>query len=488
LARLQLTALAFEFVPPDAPSPEAVVPEGQSTKAIEERHRKERRTTQEMQAQPDHKPASAEVQRRAKRGIGHAALRLAGSLNILNRILNHFIGTKEGGRRWMSSPVSAGMTLLLPAAVVGLVVMLWLSGTGETEFELCVQEAQNRAELARGIANNDSLTVIDAWQLTLEKINECEKFRIGDPGMDALRREAQIEIDGRNQIKRRESRVIASFPQAILTKIVIQGQTLYVLDSANGQVYQVTLADDGLSSIQSAPISEMRRGGTASGIAVGNIFDISYNANDNTIVALDEGGVLITCQPRFLQCQGERLLGTENWATPIAMTTWSGRLYILDPGIGEGQIWRYESSGGAYRNAPGEVFGGNRPPLRLAVDVDIDGRGNIYTITSEGNIQKWFSGEAQTFQYAAFPEGQTLTSADSMFLDDTVTSQSVYIVSQPRHMIYETSLIGTFENSFTIFQDNLFQLIEAVVVGQGSGGREIIYAVSGNTIFAFEKG
>ncbi len=43
--------------------------------------------------------------------------------------------------------------------------------------------------------------------------------------------------------------VIYSFPNAQLSQVVLQGEDMYVLDSANQQVYRITLTTDGMGAV-----------------------------------------------------------------------------------------------------------------------------------------------------------------------------------------------------------------------------------------------
>lgn len=498
LARLQAALMLVEFVPPGAPS-SPIIPEGHSTTEVAARLRgstgntSDTQTTQEASRQkPPRRKSGEKVRRRVKRGAGRVALVVSDILRLLEKITGAFRitrrapaqdGTKRSG--WIASPVGTGMVFLLPVAVVALVVLLWISNTGESEFEVCMQEVRSRVELARSpsVVNNDRRTILDAWNVTLGKVDECIALRPTDPELAAIQAEGLRILDNLNQISRRETRVIDTLPGATLTRIVAQGQNLYVFDEANGQVYQITLSSDGLSRTRlGVPIPAMRTGGRAGGIPVGQIFDIAYNEDANMIVAIDRDGVLVECSPQFLQCTGQRLL-KDDWVNPVAFTTWNRRIYVLDTGVGDGQIWRYEPSGGSYSIAPTEYFSGSSMPvLRTGIDFDIDDNGNVYVLLAEGIILKYRGGGPQAFAFSTFPNGDSIVGPVSMYLDDRPTAQNIYIADRYRRAIYETSLVGRFRNSFHVYDQALFDLLSGVAVMPGVAGEELLYAVSGNAV------
>lgn len=502
LARLQLTLMAVEFVPPDAPSP-LPIPEGESTVEIAERARVEAakvRKTDEMLAagkRPPRKDRSAEtsqeIQRRAKRGIGKAALHLATGFGVLNKILDHFFApAPEGEKRWLSSPLGASSVILVPVAVAILVVVLWISRTGESEYELCIAEAQSRADNARSLVNNERQTQIDAWNITLAKVDECTAMRPDDPAMGEIRREGRAIIDRLNNITRLDARVIEAIAQAQLTNVVVQGQAVYVLDSANGYVYQILLSSDGLERTRRATALPARTGGTIGGIEFGEIVDIAYNYSDSVLVVVDRNGAVAECLQQFNQCTAQRLVEWERWSNPVAMTIWQNRIYILDNAAGRGQIWRYDKVSGNYADAPVEYFGGpesSRPTLTNAIDLQIDNDGEVYVLYNDGSVNRWRSAQALQFGFSDFPPGQELTSANAMFVDDSAISQRLYLVSRANRTIYSTSLVGTYVDSYTIFDESNFDLLSAIaVVSGGQSGTNLIYAVSGNTVFVMQRG
>ncbi len=224
---------------------------------------------------------------------------------------------------------------------------------------------------------------------------------------------------------------------------------------------------------------------------MGEIFDIDYSPSADRIIALADNGVMVQCEIRFLDCRAERLSGIEQWQRPVAFTIWgnNGNLYILDAEAQNGQIWRYAPSGGSFSALPPQEYfsGAGRANLRAPVDLQIDSNGNVYILQADGAISKHRGSEQINFGYTSFPESQRLAAATSFFLDDTVTAQSIYVVSPNTRTIFETSLIGNFRGSFRTSDENLFTLVSHVAVVTNQNRQEIMYAVSGNTVFALIK-
>jgi hypothetical protein len=496
LVSTHISLLAVELVPPELPTP-LLAREGESTKVLMSGNAPAPSKTEPSTPTVEESTgsrlseATEEARIRARRGSGKAASRVAKGLDVVSKKIEQTQATEEGKRGWLSAPGANAIILLIPIAIVVLVVLMWLGGTGESEFELCVKDTLNTAGMARSISSSDVNGTLAAWNAVLLSVQRCNEIRPGDLQLAALTREGQVIIDRLYQIERREMTPIEAFPNAALTRIVQRGQDLYVLDDNNDLVYRVTIRDDGLGVVPNSkqPIPSMRRGATVGQFTVGDLFDITWAesgnglSQGNVLIALDKNGVIVEYSPTFLARGVQKLLGTENWVNPIKAVMWQGRLYILDPGAN--QIWRYDPSGSAYPSAPLEYFTGqSRPNIINAVDFGIDSNGRVYVLFADAVLSVFRTGEVQPFGFANFPENQPLNTVDSMFLDANPISQKIFMVSRINKTIYETTLAGTFVSSFRAFDEEQFASLTSVVADES---RRVIYALSGNSILAFQK-
>jgi hypothetical protein len=501
LVKSQITLMLVEFVPPDIPSPPRTR-EGQSMTTAAEP------STNVPAAPPipstSEIPVASSTAPKKERSViasgmgqifGGVALVLARVIDVISHLLDHLVPQPEEGKRpWFMTPTAAGVGVLVPVIVVVLVVVFWVSGTGESEFELCVEEATKAGDLARSLPSEDVTGTLAAWNAVLVIVERCGQIRENadqDATLSALTREGQDVIDRLYNISRREATPIDSFTNALLTQGVLRGEDMYVLDDRNDLVYRVTLTSDGRGVVPNSkqPIPTMRRGAGVNEFTVGDLFDIAWAqdagglSQGNVLVSVDRNGVLVEYSPTFLARGAQRLLGTENWVNPVAMTFWQGRLYILDPGAN--QIWRYEPSGGAYAGAPTEYFGGqNRPNISAAVDFGIDDNGQVYIMLSDGSLSKFVSGENIPFGFASFPEGSQLAGVNAMFLNTSPIAPGIYLVNPNNRTIYETTLAGTFINSYRTYDEDQFAALTNVIAGNT---QEVVYALSGNSILMMER-
>jgi hypothetical protein len=504
LMPVQMTLMGVEFVPPEVAVAVPVRPAESSRASAAAAPKPMPASTADPVAVPvaEVEPL-AEVPRPRTRGLplpvqaaaAAGARTLAQGADSANKLLERIApAAQEGKKPLFNSPALSGAALFIPVLVVLLVFVLWVTGTGASEFDLCVQRAQETTTLARGIASTDVQGTISAWTAAAQVAAECQALRPDTPeeSLAAISAEAQSIIDQLMVISRRDTAVVASFPQAGLTRGVLQAQDLYVLDDGNDQVYRITLNPDGLGMMPNTrqALAFMRRNVQLNEYQVGDLIDITWAedgsglSQPNVLVALDRAGLLIDCAPRFTDtCGAQQLLAVENWISPVAIAIWSGRLYVLDPGAN--QLWRYDPNGGAFANAPLEYFSGEgRPDIRTAVDFAIDSEGVVFILLASGQVLKFRGGDRLDFAFAGFPQGQPLSSAEAFFLNTNPLQPGLYIVSRASRAVYETLLGGTFVHNFRARNESYFESLSDVIV---NNDQNVIYVLSGNSIFAFGR-
>jgi hypothetical protein len=166
------------------------------------------------------------------------------------------------------------------------------------------------------------------------------------------------------------------------------------------------------------------------------------------------------------------------------MHFWRGRLYLLDPAAN--QLWRYDPSGGAYPNTPIEYFvGEGRPDIRGGVDFAIDAEGTVFILTSGGEMLTYTSGTRDSFDFANFPEQESLTGVSSMFLSTNPTDLMIYYVNPTNRTIFQTTHSGAFAYSYRAENEAQFAQVADVVV---DANKRIMYVLSGNSVLALRRG
>jgi hypothetical protein len=102
------------------------------------------------------------------------------------------------------------------------------------------------------------------------------------------------------------------------------------------------------------------------------------------IVALDSLGALLYCAPGLDHAYASYLTAPSvGWVRPTALQLYADRLYVLDPGSNE--IWQYQSSGGAFTQAPTRYFSSASYDLADAIGFTIAG-GDVFLLRKDGRV------------------------------------------------------------------------------------------------------
>lgn len=483
--KVQGQLMLVELVPRDSESPVLAAP-GESSLEVSAK-------LNEARAQLDGESASQPV--RKKRGLGavlrwgftRLARRAAAFLQGISNVFQRFLPAPEPGSERSSAAGSVAMAvLLIPLFIVAVVIFSWVTNSGQSEFDQCLQILQETAGIARSMDDSNRRSITSAWNAALQVADSCENIRPGDLVVEATRQEAQDIVNKLNNVQRRAAVPLTNFQDASIGRLRLKGTDMYALDTKNNLVYHMQISDDGTAVERQEPVPDMRRGATVDGYSTGQIVDIAFDDVTGELAMIDENGTLVRCRPQFIMmCNAQRILGVEQWQKPAALTVWGRRLYILDSE--GGQIWKYDPSGATYPSAPREYFTRDaRPNLRKVVDFTISLAGDIYVLYADGVMKKYNAGEEKAFAFSGFNEGSELysTLTEGFFLNDSAFAPAFFLISRGASAVYETTLAGTFMKSYQPLQRDKFELLSAVVAYPT---HDIIYVASGNSIFRLQK-
>ncbi|MCY4466051.1 MAG: hypothetical protein OXE46_10985 [Chloroflexi bacterium] len=479
--RFQCQLMLVELVPPEYEAPVLAAP-GESSHEVQMRLGEAR-----MQLEADNPnwqlPRRNDFGSLLGWGLARLAGRTAGFFLSLGALFQRFFPLPATApSRRASSGTLILTVLLIPLIIVSIVVVSWVSNLGETEFEQCLGKLQETSNLARSIDSSNRRSTVSAWNATLQVADACDIMRPDDPFVNNMQREAQALIDTINKVKRREAVPLTNFENAAISRLRLQGTDLYALDDRNDLVYHVSLSDDGKQALRQDPVSRMRLGATYEGYTIGQIADIAFDRYSGDLAMLDANGTLLRCEPQIiLNCDVQRVLNADDWQNPISLTIWDRKLYILDSE--GGQIWRYDPSGSSYVSAPREYFSGTaRPNLRNVVDFTISSDGVVFVLYADGVMKSYISGSEAPFAFSGFNEGSEphVVRTEGFALNDSAFAPGFFLISRGARTIYETTVAGTFIDSYQAFDQSKLELISSVVAYPE---QNIIYVASGNTIF-----
>ena len=183
----------------------------------------------------------------------------------------------------------------------------------------------------------------------------------------------------------------------------------------------------------------LEEGTTKAGQTVG---DLTF------LVATTDGVVSIDSAGRYwhLDATGTirsgRLPGSAAWLDPVGFETYGGNLYAVDTAAN--QLFRWRSAAiGAYSQSPEPWFATPVPPeVATMRDLAIDG--DIFGITSAGQIARYRSGQARPFNL----RGLDRPLSDPQAIVTGSSLQSLYVADGGNQRIVQFAKDGQFERQF----------------------------------------
>ena len=354
--------------------------------------------------------------------------------------------------------IGAAVAIPLVVAVIVAVTLLQRGQTQRAELDELWQQANSSWQQVNTLTDPAAQRAqLAAAQNSLDLFLERQPNRAD---AQDLRQKVVERLDQVNQVKRVGwVGELKSYPGDVaLSRVIVQGMHVFVMDRKSGQVYHHQL-DTTQQSLQPGSQVVVKKGDQVDGTLVNDLVDMAWMGIDQgnvrqrpALVVLESGGSLIEYDPTT----GERraLVVTahdaENYAELIGSHT--GRLYVLDPKTNK--IWRYDATPDGYSGAPHEWL---QAAVDLAGVVDMAVGDGIYLPYADGRISKLMQGQPADFSTADWDAPpRDLTAVSSYPPDET---EWVYVADSGNSRIVQSANDGKFTRQF--------RLSEAQLAGKG---------------------
>jgi hypothetical protein len=247
----------------------------------------------------------------------------------------------------------------IPVALAIAVALAYLSLGAEARVRGFINRAQEEVTLAQAVPGKPE-EARPHWEAAWEQAGAALALRPDDPVATTLQSQARTALDLLDGIVRLQPVRLWDFgPGSVPRRLVVHGQTAFVLDPAGGWVAQLTLnpTGDGVVEQGDAPIP-VRTGQRLGEGEVGDLVDLTWvslggERQTSGLLILEQDGALVNFDPAWVDEGGtstlmRSFLGTSP-ASPRSIGSYGGRLYVLD--TGDNQIWRYDARGDTYPSA-----------------------------------------------------------------------------------------------------------------------------------------
>lgn len=367
----------------------------------------------------------------------------------------------------------AGLALAILLLVAAVTLWAWVAYGSAMHHSGALEQA--RACIQQAGTISEPALARQQWKACLAILEE-----IGDaPEAAAMRAQVQATLDALDRVRWVEPMLLWDFGETVRPRrLVVHEPSLFVLDGATGNLYRLTLngTRDGVEERGEAPVL-VGQGQVVDEREVARLVDAVWAAAEGGrtsegLLALEEEETLIVSDAWGIQ--RITLATAPDQGPSVAMATFDGRLYLLDP-TGD-QIWRYLPEGKGYPGRPEPYFAVSPPrPLEGARDLAIDG--NVYVLFDDGVVEKFFKGEAVDFAVADVPEPEPRFVA--LTVDRSQPDGPVILVDAAGERLVILRADGTFVEQVRA-RNGAFRSIQTVALDPLSGR---LYVLAGGRLY-----
>jgi len=281
-----------------------------------------------------------------------------------------------------------------------------------------------------------------------------------DPEARALRTMAQDALDQMDGVIRVAPTLLADVGDRVSrNRLVAWEQSVAVLE---GQVRRVLMG--GGSEVLSLPGSPV-------------LIDIARSQPgpgqpSSALLILGAGGLLWAYDSRWSEARPMALSAVPGGHDPVAMATYGGRLYLLDPA--GGQIWRYLPENGEFAKEP-EPYFLETPSLSGARDMALNY--SIYVLFEDGAVARYEEGKAAPFAVSGIPAPEARFVA--LAVDPNVENGPVYLADEASDRIVVLRDTGVFCAQLRPSGDE-FRGLQALTVSEAG---DALFVLAGGRIY-----
>ena len=359
---------------------------------------------------------------------------------------------QTGARSESVQKLLIGVAIAIPIIVAVVVLVAWVQRgqARRSEQEALWQQAGTYWEQAQ--VDTDAELARTHLANAQRFVDEFLVYQPDHADALDLRQKIQGRLDVVNQV-RRISWVgkLNSYPSdAKLTRVVVQGAHIFVMDRHNGQVYHHRMDDQLQKALDPASTATVlvSRGDQVGNVVVGDLVDMVWmptgpNRQKASLIILESGGAMLDYDPATKQLIPLQVADTELWQYPKLVGSHSGRFYLLDSSANK--IWRYDPTADGYNSPPHNWL---QTEVDLAGVVGMAVGDSIYLLYADGAIRKFSMGEADTFDISDWDTPPRNPAA--IFTRTPAETRWIYVADRGNSRIVQSSKEGQFKQQFRL--------------------------------------
>ncbi len=394
--------------------------------------------------------------------------------------------SKVQARAPVAQKILTTVAIVMPLIVIAVVLYLVIQRdrAQRAEIDALWQRAGQNWQLAEGADATLARTNLNEAEQTLDELllRQPDNAEAQD-----LRGRVRARLDEINQVRRITwvAGLKTYLADADLSRVVVQGVNVFVMDKNLGRVYHHQL-DEFQQALEPATVDNvlLSRGDLVGDVLVGDLVDMVWMPTGGgrqraSLVILESEGSLLQYDPTTQELVPLKVAATETWEFPKLVGSYFGRFYVLDTTAGS--ILRYQPTRDGYSSPPEGWLQGEAD---LAGVIDMAIGDSIYLLNGDGQFRKFSAGEPDLFDISDWDSPPDRPGA--LFTRSPDEAKSVYVADRGNNRIVQSGKDGRFQRQFRI-GDTLESEFGEALKGVSSlfvdeiGGRA--YFLSGKTLY-----
>ena len=261
-----------------------------------------------------------------------------------------------------------------------------------------------------------------------------------------------------------------------LERVMVTGESVYVLDRGTNQVNRFTRSALGDSVEPTGDKPVVQKGDPVGDKTLGDLIDMTWidaaTANQRSMLhVMDAVGEMVG----YDEVYGQKplVVNRAKWVTPQLIAGYNGNLYVADPGAD--QIWRYAPTANGYEGEPTSWFqDSKKPDMAGLVSMAIDG--HIWLLHSDGRLLKFLGGEQSPFVWDGLPSPLNGPTAVAVSQE----GDRLYVADPGNSRIVEATKDGKFLRQFKAREGTLLSGVQDLFLDESKG---MFYILTGDQLY-----
>lgn len=314
--------------------------------------------------------------------------------------------------------------------------------------------AQRRAALAAALAEAEQARAIDPQD---PRVGQLEaQARAALAVLDAV-----FDVPDLRPVITFSGRITAPLRPVALTA---GGGSLWMIDGERGRVFRIDPTDS------TDPVEVYRTGANYDGTPARDPIAITWEQASRRLLVFDVGHSLFAIGTDGAAARPITLRGAAELGDPVAITSYVGNLYLLDPAAGE--VWRYLPAGDGFDSERAGLLGG--ADLTQASGLAVDGE--LYVLDATGQLRRFRSGK----EVQPLLQGIDEPPDSPVGLVEDTARGLLYVADRSGQRIVVSDRNGPFVRQY---RNPAFFDLTAIALGSDGA---TVYVLTGDGISAFD--